>query len=226
MEFYKSKYSSKKERGSRRSSGLSRPFRNSKNQKPSESAIVNCADCGIECKIPFVPKTGRPVYCSGCFRQSKPQDSRESRPSRNGRDSRYSGNERRPKPKTSKSERFQKKQEELYSNGSEKFYSALKEKLFEILGGKVCSSCGFRAECALGFSNICDDELFDTIRRGGSASSWRKYISDPDLAREELRVLCLNCNEIRQPTSKPKLDRPKRKKSKFFPRKRSAESHL
>ena len=51
-------------------------------------------------------------------------------------------------------------------------------------------------------------ELFDNIRRGGFASSWGKYISDPELARKELRVLCLNCNEIRQPISKPKETKP------------------
>ena len=35
-----------------------------------------------------------------------------------------------------------------------------------------------------------------------------------------LNVLCLNCNEIRQPTSKPKKDssKPKQKKSRHFPR--------
>ena len=26
-----------------------------------------CSDCGKECKIPFEPKTDRPVYCSDCF---------------------------------------------------------------------------------------------------------------------------------------------------------------
>jgi hypothetical protein len=113
-----------------------------------------------------------------------------------------------------------KKQESFFSNGSDKFYQSLKEKLFEILGGKVCASCGFRDERALGFSHISDDETFDSIRRGGAASSWGKYISQPELARDELKVLCLNCNEIRQPIAKPKEQgsRPKRKKSKFFPR--------
>ena len=88
-----------------------------------------------------------------------------------------------------------KKRESFFSNGSDKFYATIKEKLFEILGGKVCSSCGFKDERALGFSPISDDSSFDEIGRGGSASSWGKYISDPELAREELKVLCLNCNE-------------------------------
>lgn len=27
-----------------------------------------CAECGKPCKVPFEPKSGRPVYCSDCFR--------------------------------------------------------------------------------------------------------------------------------------------------------------
>ncbi|AFS81481.1 hypothetical protein NKOR_08100 [Candidatus Nitrosopumilus koreensis AR1] len=107
-----------------------------------------------------------------------------------------------------------KKQESFFSDGSDKFYQSLKEKLFEILGGKVCSSCGFRDERALGFSHISDDETFDSIRRGGAASSWGKYISKPELARDELKVLCLNCNEIRQPIVKPKEQRSQSKRKK------------
>ena len=176
---------------------------------------MTCADCGTECEVPFVPKTNRPVYCSDCFRQNKPDDSRNDRFSRSDRES----NRRDSRSKKSK-DKLSKKQEDFFSNGSDKFYASLKEKLFEILGGKVCSSCGFRDERALGFSHKYDDTTFDSIRRGGSASSWGKYISEPELARDELKVLCLNCNEINQPISKPKVDRskPKRKKSRYFPR--------
>ena len=113
-----------------------------------------------------------------------------------------------------------KKRQSFFSDGSEKFYASLKEKLFEILGGKICSNCGFKDEKALGFSHKYDVEAFDNIRRGGAASSWGKYISEPELAKKELDVLCLNCNEIRQPISKPREDRPKSKpnKNRRFPR--------
>ncbi len=30
-----------------------------------------CADCGAETQIPFLPKEGRPVYCSTCFEKRK-----------------------------------------------------------------------------------------------------------------------------------------------------------
>ena len=228
--------------GNDRHSRNDRDSRYSRDDRRGESTTVTCADCGTECQVPFVPRTDRPVYCSDCFRQNKPQDSgndrhsrndRDSRYSRNDRDSRYSRNDRDSRQfqdkdsrrngsrqKGSKTDKFLKKQESFYSNGSDKFYASLKEKLFEILGGKICSSCGFKDERALGISPISDEPSFDSVGRGGFASSWGKYISEPDLAREELKVLCLNCNEIREPTSKPKQDHSKQrqKKSKYFPR--------
>ncbi|KAF6245688.1 CxxC-x17-CxxC domain-containing protein [Nitrosopumilus sp. b2] len=244
MELYKSKYSNKKK--SRRRDDTTRSFRNSRDDgysrdRKRESATVTCADCGDECEVPFVPRTDRPVYCSDCFRQNKPQDSGRDNYSRDDRGSRYSRDDRREsrrddrgsrysrddrressrdRPRKLKNDKFSKKRESFFSNGSDKFYATIKEKLFEILGGKVCSSCGFKDERALGFSPVSDDSSFDEIGRSGSASSWGKYISEPDLAREELKVLCLNCNEIRQPVAKPKeqKSRPKQKKSKFFPR--------
>ena len=226
MELYKSKYSDGKTdgRNSRRERNSSRSFRNSGRDRNSkdESTTVTCADCGDQCTIPFVPRTNKPVYCSDCFRDNKPQDSGRDRYSRDDRSSRSSDRRESSrddrKSRSSKSGKLSKKQESFFSNGSDKFYATIKEKLFEILGGKVCSSCGFKDERALGIRPISDDAHFDNNGRGGEASSWGKYISSPDLAREDLHVLCLNCNEIRQPVSKPKEDRPKSKKSKYFPR--------
>ena len=186
-----------------------------------ESATVTCADCGTQCEIPFVPKHDRPVYCSDCFRKNKPQDSGNDRYSRNDRESYSNKNENNTFRTRSKNDKVSKRQEALYSGGSDKFYSTLKEKLFDILGGKTCSSCGFKEERALGICHIYDDDVFDNIRRGDSASSWGKYISEPGLAKKELLVLCLNCNEIRQPISKPKQEsapKSNRKRSKYFPR--------
>jgi len=226
MELYKSKYSDRKksERNPKRQNESSRSFRNSRDDSRGESTTVTCSDCGTECQVPFVPRTNKPVYCSDCFRQNKPQDSERSRYSRDDRSSRSSyrgessrNNSRSRKPK---SDKFLRKQESFYSNGSDKFYATIKEKLFEILGGKTCSSCGFKDERALGISPIYDDVSFDNNGRGGEASSWGKYISAPELARKELKVLCLNCNELREFVSKPKeaSSKPKPKKSKYFPR--------
>ena len=213
-----------------RQSRNNRNSRYSQDNNRGESATVTCADCGTECEIPFIPKHDRPVYCSDCFRQNKPSpqdDYRNERQSRNNRNSLYSDTKGRSNLHNdnyrtkSKTHKILKKQEALYAGGSDKFYASLKEKLFEILGGKICSSCGFKDERALGVCHIHDDSVFDNIRRGGFASSWGKYISEPNLAKEELRVLCLNCNEVRQPISKPKSEnniKTKRKKSRYFPR--------
>jgi CxxC-x17-CxxC domain-containing protein len=231
MEFYKSKYPNKKsERNSKRKNEPSHSFRNSRDDRGSrysrddsrsESTTVTCSDCGDECQVPFVPRTNKPVYCSDCFRQHKPDDSGSDRYSRDDRGSKSSyGRESsrdNSRSKKSRNDKFLKKQEKFYSNGSDKFYETVKEKLYEILGGKTCSSCGFKDERALGISPISDNAS-DNNGRGGDASSWGKYISAPELAREELKVFCLNCNEIREPVSKPTKDRSRSKKSKYFPR--------
>jgi CxxC-x17-CxxC domain-containing protein len=237
MELYKSKYSDKKKSSGDEKSY--RSFRNSRDDRGSrysrddrgsrdndrEDTEVTCADCGNQCTVPFVPRSNKPVYCSDCFRQHKPDDSRDDRRSGNDRYSRDDrgsrssygressrDNSRSRKPKNDK---FLRKQESFFSNGSDKFYETIKEKLFEILGGKTCSNCGFKDERALGISPVFDDASFDKNGRGGALG---KYISAPELAREELKVLCLNCNQIREPASKPKETSSNPKKSKYFSR--------
>ena len=218
------------------SSGSSRSYKPSRhsrddnnNRNQDESTTVTCFDCGTECQVPFVPRGNKPVYCNDCFRQNNSQDSESSgysrsyKPSRHSRDDKNlrSSRQRESSRDTSKSrkldDKFLRKQEKFFSNGSDKFYKTIKEKLFEILGGKACSNCGFKDERALGISTIYGDTFNDGSNgRGTIASSWGKYISAPQLAREELSVLCLNCNQIREPISKPKDNRPKSKKSRYF----------
>ena len=222
MEFYKSKYSDGKTDGrdARRENKSYRSFRNSGDDRSRdndrEDTEVTCADCGNQCTVPFVPRSNKPVYCSDCFRQHKPDDSGSdrSRDDRGSRDNRSRDNSRSRNPRN---EKFTKKQESFFSNGSDKFYETIKEKLFEILGGKICSNCGFKDERALGITPVSGNTS-NNNGRGGDASSWGKYISAPDLAKEELKVLCLNCNQIREPVSKPKENDSKPKKSKYFPR--------
>ena len=240
MDLYKSKYSDGKTdgRNSRRENNTSRSFRNSGDTRGSrndrdESTTVTCSDCGTECTVPFVPRSNKPVYCSDCFRQHKPDDSRDDRYSRDDRGSRSSRDDRgsRSSPRRESSrddnrsrkprnDKFLRKQESFFSGGSDKFFETIKEKLYEILGGKVCSNCGFSDERALGISPISENVTNDNSGRGGDAASWGKYISAPDVARAELKVFCLNCNQVREPSTKPTGDssRPKSKKSKYFPR--------
>ena len=206
---------SENDRGSRYSRD-DRGSRYSRDDRGSERFSTQCDNCGDDCDLPFKPKFDRPVYCSKCFGKIKLKEEEYEEDD-------WSGEEREQKPRESFRERPKKikslkKMESFYSGGSDKFYNTLKEKLFEILGGKVCSSCGFKDEKALGFKNIADDD-FDSIQRGGFASSWGKYISDPSLAREDLKILCLNCNAIQKPISPPETKAKNvKKKKKRFPR--------
>src|SRR3972149_6429912 len=210
--------------GGSRYGGSSRFNRGSDGNRRIEMHNAICGDCGNECEIPFKPKDSRPVYCRECFQNHKPQEPSVSGFNRNDRGSRYSrdsgGGSRYGRDFSSKFEKdrtpihsrdsfrkneyqpknivYQKKTRDYNSNESDEFYSTLRTKLFKILGGKKCSNCGFDNERALGFGHVDDAESFDYGQRGGSASSWEKYVSEPELARKSLQILCLNCNQINQ----------------------------
>lgn len=47
--------------------GFQRPFRD----RPREMHKATCAECKMECEIPFKPIEGKPVYCNECFRNRK-----------------------------------------------------------------------------------------------------------------------------------------------------------
>ena len=38
-----------------------------------QAFTVVCAECGVECEVPFKPKTDKPVYCRKCWSAHKPQ---------------------------------------------------------------------------------------------------------------------------------------------------------
>ena len=103
-----------------------------------------------------------------------------------------------PKNQQNRDEAYRKNSKDYNPTNSNSFYSTLRTKLFTILGEKKCASCGFDNEKALGFGQIDDIESFDYIQRAGAVSSWEKYISDPELARKKLQIICLNCNMIKQ----------------------------
>jgi CxxC-x17-CxxC domain-containing protein len=39
--------------------------------EPREMTTVQCAECGGQATVPFVPRYDRPVYCSGCFETAR-----------------------------------------------------------------------------------------------------------------------------------------------------------
>jgi len=39
------------------------------NSTPRQMFPATCAECGKDTEVPFEPRTGRPVYCSDCYRK-------------------------------------------------------------------------------------------------------------------------------------------------------------
>lgn len=46
---------------------ICRDNRKNASRAPREFFTATCANCGGDAKVPFEPKTDRPVYCSDCF---------------------------------------------------------------------------------------------------------------------------------------------------------------
>ena len=42
---------------------------NSYNSAPRQMFPAKCAECGKDTQVPFEPRSGRPVYCSDCYRK-------------------------------------------------------------------------------------------------------------------------------------------------------------
>lgn len=40
---------------------------------PREMFTATCSNCGRDAQVPFRPTSGKPVYCSDCFRTMRPQ---------------------------------------------------------------------------------------------------------------------------------------------------------
>ena len=43
-----------------------------RNSSPRQMFPVKCSECGKDTEVPFEPRSGRPVYCSDCYRKVKP----------------------------------------------------------------------------------------------------------------------------------------------------------
>ncbi len=39
---------------------------------PRQMFPAKCAECGKDTEVPFEPRSGKPVYCSDCYRKIKP----------------------------------------------------------------------------------------------------------------------------------------------------------
>ena len=83
QEFYKSKgYTNDPKRcPSCRQKRKAQQYGNSGNRSygsPRQMFPVKCAECGKDTEVPFEPRSGRPVYCSDCYRKRTPSSDRRS----------------------------------------------------------------------------------------------------------------------------------------------------
>ena len=52
-------------------------------ESPNRSSVqrmmheATCDKCGNKCEVPFKPTSGKPVYCSDCFRKNEYPESRD-----------------------------------------------------------------------------------------------------------------------------------------------------
>jgi CxxC-x17-CxxC domain-containing protein len=44
-----------------------RPKHFSREKRDVEMTKVTCSSCGVECEVPFKPRTSKPIYCDSCF---------------------------------------------------------------------------------------------------------------------------------------------------------------
>ncbi len=67
-------------RGSDRRSS-DRPRFDSRSSGPTQMHDAVCAECGDNCRVPFMPSSGKPVFCSNCFEKRGNGDNESRRPS-------------------------------------------------------------------------------------------------------------------------------------------------
>ena len=61
--------------------GSSRPRFDSRSSGPSQMHDAVCADCKGNCKVPFMPSSGKPVFCSNCFEKRGNGNNNSRKPS-------------------------------------------------------------------------------------------------------------------------------------------------
>ena len=62
-----------------------RPQRRSFDKPALEMHTVTCDSCGERCEVPFKPTSGKPVYCSNCFKKEGREGRSDSKRSEYGK---------------------------------------------------------------------------------------------------------------------------------------------
>lgn len=57
-------------------------MRNYKKDDRKEMFDAVCDECGKDCKVPFKPTSGKPIYCSDCFEKHDPKKGSDRKPRR------------------------------------------------------------------------------------------------------------------------------------------------
>ncbi len=52
--------------------GGPRGYERTEERSPREYFAAICTSCGNQAQVPFKPRMDKPVYCSDCFREIKP----------------------------------------------------------------------------------------------------------------------------------------------------------
>jgi 5-methylcytosine-specific restriction endonuclease McrA len=73
-------------------------------------------------------------------------------------------------------------------------FRKMRSGLIELLKGPKCVGCGELDERVLTIDHIHGGGTTDRNLRGGIGSLYRYYLAHPEVARENLQVLCRNCN--------------------------------
>jgi CxxC-x17-CxxC domain-containing protein len=55
-----------------RSMGGPRGYERTDDRGPKEYFVALCSSCGNQAQVPFKPRMDKPVYCSDCYRQVRP----------------------------------------------------------------------------------------------------------------------------------------------------------
>jgi len=92
---------------------------------------------------------------------------------------------------------YRKKNPKYYQKGLIR-NRLLRLELMDILGGRRCSDCCYEDVRALQIDHIHGGGTQERKAFGSQMNMWRFYYKNPKLARKRLRVLCANCNQIKQ----------------------------